>query len=544
MSKIILYDEQARRALLRGVNKLADAVRITLGPRGRNVLLDKSFGAPNVTNDGVTIAKEIELKDKVENMGAELVKEVANRTDEVGDGTTTATLLAQAIINEGFKNITAGANPLAIKRGIDAGVSFAVKELAKIAQKISGKKEELVQIATISAENKEMGELIADIISKVGKDGVVTVEESQTFGFSQEMVEGMQFDRGYISPYMITDSARMEAVLENPYILITDKKISAISDILPLLEKIAQSGKKELVIIADDVDGEALATLVVNKLRGTFHALAIKAPGFGDRKKETLEDIAAVTGGEVISEERGVKLDSADIAMLGSARRVISRKETTVIVDGKGAKAEINARVKQLRKQAEETQSKFDKEKIMERLAKLSGGVAILRVGAATEVEQKQKQQKIEDALAATRAAIEEGIVPGGGVALLRIIPALDTLALKDAEEMVGVRILRKAFEAPIRQIAFNAGVDEGVVVDKVLAKDGDYGFNAATMKFERLFASGVVDPAKVTRAALQNAASAAGMLLTTAAAVADEPEDEDKKKSGGMPGGMGGEDY
>lgn len=539
MSKQILYNEEARAKLLLGVNKLADAVRVTIGPRGRNVLLDKGFGAPTVTNDGVTIAKDIDLKDRVENMGAELVKDVASRTDEVGDGTTTATILTQAIINEGMKNVNAGANPLAIRRGIDEGVAFAVKELGKLSQKITGKKEELVRIATISSEDAEMGEVIADIISKVGKDGVVTVDESQTFGFSQDMVEGLQFDRGYISPYMITDSVRMEAILENPYILITDEKISTISDILPLLEKIAQTGKKEVVIIAEDIDGEALATLVVNKLRGTFNTLAIKAPGFGDRKKEMLEDIAAVVGAEVISKDRGLKLDATEITMLGEAKKVIATKDDTTIVDGKGSKVEISARIKQLRAQADKSNSKFDKEKLLERAAKLSGGVAILRVGAATEVEAQQKKQKIEDALAATRAAMEEGIVPGGGVALFRIANLLGDFFLKDAEEMTGVKILREALQAPMRQIAQNAGVDPGVVVEKVGAKDGDYGFNAATLKYENLLAAGIVDPTKVTRAALQNAASAAGMLLTTEVIVAEEPEE--KKDGGASPGGMAG---
>ena len=544
MAKQILYNEEARAKLLEGVNKLANAVKVTVGPRGRNVLLDKGFGAPTVTNDGVSIAKDIDLKDRVENMGAELVKDVASRTDEVGDGTTTATILTQAIINEGMKNVNAGANPLAIRRGIDEGVTFAVKELGKLSQKITGKKEELMQIATISAEDAEMGELIADIMSQVGKDGVVTVEESQTFGFSQDMVEGLQFDRGYISPYMITDSARMESILENPYILVTDEKISAISDIVPLLEKIAQTGKKEVVIIADDIDGEALATLVVNKLRGTFNTLAIKAPGFGDRKKEMLEDIAAVVGAEVISKDRGLKLDTTEITMLGEARKVISTKDDTTIVDGKGPKADIAARVKQLKAQAEKSNSKFDKEKLLERVAKLSGGVAILRVGAATEVEAQQKKQKIEDALAATRAAMEEGIVPGGGVALFRIAGLLGDFSLQDKEEMVGVKILRQALETPLRQIVQNAGVDVGVVVEKIGAKDGDYGFNAATLKYENLFAAGIVDPTKVTRAALENAASAAGMLLTTEVLVAEEPEE--KKEGGGgamggMPGGMPG---
>ncbi len=542
MAKQILFDEQARRAVLRGVNKLADAVRITIGPKGRNVLLDKGYGAPSVTNDGVTIAKDIELKDKIENMGAELVKEVANRTNDLaGDGTTTATILAQAIINEGMKNVAAGANPQAIKRGMDAALEFSVAALGKMSEKISTNKEELVNVATISAEDREMGELIADVLQKVGKDGVVTVEESQTFGYSQEIVEGMQFDRGYVSPYMVTNTERMEAMLENPYILITDKKISAINEILPLLEKLAQGGKKDLLIIAEDIDGEALATLIVNKLRGTFHALAVKAPAYGDRRKEMLEDIATVVGAEVISEERGVKLENAEITMLGEARRVVSQKENTIIVGGKGSKANIDKRVRQIKAQIEASTSSFDKEKLQERMAKLAGGVAVIRVGAATEVEQKQKQQKIEDAIAATRAALEEGIVPGGGVALVRIAAELENFKLKDAEEMVGADILRRAMEAPLRNIGANAGVDGGVVVSEVKKSKGAHGFNAATMKYENLREAGVIDPAKVTRSALQNAVSVAGMLLTTGAVVAEEPEE--KKETPPMPGmgGMGG---
>lgn len=539
MAKQILFDEQARKAVLRGVNKLADAVRITIGPKGWNVLLDKGYGAPSVTNDGVSIAKDIELKDKVENMGAELVKEVANRTNDIaGDGTTTATVLAQALINEGMKNLAAGANPLAIKRGMDAALEFSVESLKKMAEKVSTSKEELVNVATISAEDKEMGELIANVLQKVGKDGVVTVEESQTFGFSQELMEGMQFDRGYISHYMVTNADRMEAVLENPYILLTDKKISSINEILPLLEKLAQSGKKDLLIIAEDVDAEALATLVLNKLKGTFHALAVKAPAYGDRRKEMLDDIAAIVGGEVISEDRGMKLEEADVAMLGEARRVVSQKENTVIVGGKGPKVDIDKRMKQIKAQIETTTSSFDKEKLQERLAKLSGGVAVIRVGAATEVEQKQKQQKIEDAIAATRAALEEGIVPGGGVALVRIATELESFKLKDAEEMVGVDILRRAMEAPLRNIGANSGVDGGVVVAEVKKAKGAHGFNAAKMKYEDLREAGVIDPAKVTRTALQNAVSVAGMLLTTGAVVVEEPEE--KKEMPQMPG-MGG---
>jgi len=549
MSKQIIYSEDARQEIKRGVDKLANAVKVTLGPKGRNVLLDKGFGAPHITNDGVTIAKEIDLPDKIENMGAELVKEVANKTNDVaGDGTTTATLLTQAIVTEGMKNVTAGANPLAIKRGIDKGVEAVVAELAKLSEKISSKKEEIAQIATISAEDQGMGQLIADVISEVGKDGVVTVEESQTFGLSKELVEGMQFDKGYISPYMVTNAERMESVFEDPYILVTDQKISSIGDIVPLMEKMAKAGKKELVLIADEVEGEALATLVVNKLRGIFNTLAVKAPGFGDRRKEMLADIAAVVGADLISEEMGLKLENAELTALGQARKVISTKENTTIVDGKGPKAEIEKRVRQIKLQLDHSDSEFDKEKLQERLAKLSGGVAVIKVGAATEVEMKQKKDKIEDALAATRAAVEEGIVPGGGVALIRAIGALDALKLTNREEKVGVAILKRALESPMSQIAENAGTDGAVVVAEVKKKTKNFGFNAATGEYEDLRAAGIIDPTKVVRCALQNAASAAGMILTTEAVVSELPEEKEGKGGrgmpGGMPGGMGGMDY
>ena len=544
MAKQIIYSEDARQALKRGVDKLANAVKVTLGPKGRNVLLDKGFGSPHITNDGVTIAKEIDLPDKMENMGAELVKEVANKTNDVaGDGTTTATLLAQSIVAEGIKNVTAGANPLAIKRGLDKGVEAVVEELARLSEKISGKKEEISQVATISAESKDMGDLIADVISEVGKDGVVTVEESQTFGLQKELLEGMQFDKGYISPYMVTNTERMEAVFDDPYILVTDQKISSISDIVPLMEKLAKAGKKDLVIIAEEVEGEALATLVVNKLRGVFNTLAIKAPGFGDRRKEMLSDIATVIGADLISEEIGLKLENAEITALGQAHKIVATKENTTIVGGKGTKIEIEKRVRQIKLQLEQSDSDFDKEKLQERLAKLAGGVAVIKVGAATEVEMKQKKDKIEDALAATRAAVEEGIVPGGGVALIRALSALEGIRGLGREEKVGISILKRALEAPLRQIAENAGEDGSVVVAEVKKAKANYGFDAATGEYGDLKALGVVDPTKVVRSALQNAASAAGMILTSEAIVSELPEKEEKGGGmpGGMPGGMGG---
>ena len=547
MAKQIVFSVKAREALKRGVDTLADAVKITLGPKGRNVVLDKGYGAPTITNDGVTIAKEIELEDKVENMGAAIVKEVATKTNDVAcDGTTTATLLAQAIISEGMKNIAAGASPVGIRRGIERATEVIVKKLHDLAIPISAsKKSEIAQVATISAKDRSIGEKIAEVIQQVGKDGVVTVEQSQTFGIEHEVVEGMQFDRGYVSPYMITNAERMEAIYENPYILITDKKISAISDILPLLEKLAKTGKKELVIIADDVEGEALATLVVNKLRGIFHTLAVKSPGYGDRKKEMLADIAVVTGGRVVSEEIGLKLENVDLEVLGEAKRVIATKDNTTIVDGKGKKQEIEKRVNQIKTQLENTTSEFDKEKLQERIAKLSGGVAIIRVGAATEVEQKEKQHRIEDAVSATKAAVDEGIVPGGGVALIRCMDALEKLLDEKSslpkDEQVGVEIMLRAIRKPLMQIADNAGVSGEVVVAEVEKKRGNMGYNAATGEYEDMVEAGIIDPAKVTRSAVQNAASAAAMLLTTEVVVAELPKkDAPAMPGGGMGGGMG----
>ncbi len=534
MAKQIKYSEEARKKLKIGVDKLADVVKVTLGPKGRNVVLDKGFGPPTITNDGVSIAKEIELEDKMENLGSEMVKEVAEKTnDAAGDGTTTAVVLAQSIIAEGLKNVTAGANPLALKIGIEKGVEKIVESLKKISKKITSK-EEMTQVATISAEDGEIGNLIAEVMQEVGKDGVITVEESKTFGIQKEIVKGLQFDRGYISPYMITDTERMESVFEEPYILITDRKISSISEILPVLEKVAQAGKKELVIIADEVEGEALATLVVNKLRGIFNTLAVKAPGFGDRRKETLQDIAVVTQAEVISEEVGLKLENVELKQLGQARRVVATKENTTIVEGKGEKEKIDARIKQIKKEMEVTESEFDKEKLQERLAKLAGGVAVIKVGAATEMEQKAKQHKTEDALSATRAAVEEGIVPGGGVALIRAISSLNELNLA-GDELTGLNILKRALEAPIRQIAQNAGIDGAVIVQKVKDSREGFGFNAQLMKYQDLMQAGIVDPTKVVRSALQNAASAASMFLTTDAVVAEKPEK--KREIGGMPG-------
>ena len=541
MAKQIKFQEEARRKLKTGADKLADAVKVTIGPKGRNVVLDKGFGAPTITNDGVTIAKEIELEDKIENLGAEIVKEVAEKTNDIaGDGTTTAVIIAQAIIREGLKNVAAGANPLALRRGIEKEVEKIIEELKKMAKKITTK-EEIAQVATISAESKEIGNLIAEVMEEVGKDGVITIEESKTFGLEKEIVKGLQFDRGYISPYMITNPERMEAVYEDPYILVTDKKISAINEILPVLEKVAESGKKELVIIAEEVEGEALATLVVNKLRGIFNVLAVKTPGFGDRKKEMLQDIAIVTGAEVISEERGLKLENIKMEQLGSARKVVSTKEDTIVVEGKVNKENINARISQIKKELERAES-FDKEKLQERLAKLVGGVAVIKVGAATEVEQKAKQHKTEDALSATRAAVEEGVVPGGGVALLRAIQSLgkseESVQIK-ADELTGISILRRASEEPIRQIAQNAGIDGAVVAQKVKDGDGGFGFNAETLNYEDLMKSGIVDPTKVVRSALENAASAAGMFLTTECVVAEKPE-ERKTEGPAMPP-MGG---
>ncbi len=544
MAKQIEFSEPARQSLMAGVDKLANAVKVTLGPKGRNVVLDKKFGAPTVTNDGVTIAREIELDDPFENMGAQLVKEVATKTNDVaGDGTTTATVLAQAIVHEGLRNVAAGANPMIIKRGIDKGVDALVDELKRIAKPVNTA-EETAQVAAVSSQDESVGQMIAEVMSRVGKDGVITVEESQGLGLEQDYVEGMQFDRGYVSPYLVTNADRMEAALENPHILITDKKISAIADILPVLEKLVQVSKT-LVIIAEDVDGEALATLVVNKLRGTISVLAIKAPGFGDRRKAMLEDIATLTGGQVISEEVGLRLENVTIDMLGQARRVTSTKDNTTIIEGKGAPEAIEARTKQIRAQIEDTTSDYDKEKLQERVAKLSGGVAVIKVGAPTEVELKEKKHRIEDALSATRAAVEEGIVAGGGTAFINALPALDRLQLT-GDEKTGVDILRRALEEPLRQIAYNAGAEGSVIVAAVKGFEAGKGYNAASGVYQDMFQAGVIDPVKVTRSALQNAASIAGMLLTTETIVTDLPE----KGSGGpaMPaggmGGMGGMDY
>ena len=544
MAKQIIFGEEARKGLMRGVNKLANAVKVTLGPKGRNVVLDKGFGSPTITNDGVTIAKEIELKDKIENLGAEIIKEVASKTNDVaGDGTTTATILAQAMIKEGLRVVEAGANPVEIRRGINKAIEKSVEALEKISQKVS-KESEIEQVATISAQDKEVGSIIATVMKEVGDNGVITVEESKSFGLSHEVVKGLQFDEGYVSPYMISDVEKLKAEIDDPYIMITDQKISTIKDILPFLEKIVQAGKKELVIIAEDFEGEALATLVVNKLRGALNVLGIKAPGFGDRKKEILEDIAVVTGGQVISEDKGMKLESVEIAMMGHADKISSAKDKTTIIGGKGDKNEIEARVSQIKIAIKNSDSDFDKEKLEERLGKLTGGVAVIRVGAATEVEQKEKQHRIEDALAATRAAIEEGIVAGGGVALLRVRNMIKDLKFKGDEE-VGADIVRKALEEPMKIIAENAGKEGSVIVHNVLNKEGAFGYNAAIDKYEDLIKAGIIDPKKVTRSALQNAGSATSMLLTTEVVIAELPE-EDKKDcgmAGGMPGmgGMGG---
>ncbi|HCC60127.1 MAG: chaperonin GroL [Candidatus Staskawiczbacteria bacterium RIFOXYC1_FULL_37_43] len=539
MAKQIKYSEDARKILKSGLDKVANAVKVTLGPKGRNVVLGSGYGSPTITNDGVSIAKEIELEDTIENIGAEIIKEVATKTNDIaGDGTTSAVLLCQAIATEGLKNVAAGANPLALRKGIIKAKDAVLQALKEMSKSISTK-EETSQVATISAQDKEVGDLIAEIMEEVGKDGVITVEESKTFGLSKEIVKGLQFDRGYISGYMVSNTEKMEAVLEEPYILITDKKISSLQEILPILEKIVKTGKKEMVIIADDVEGDALATLIVNKIRGIFTALAVKAPGFGDRKKEMLEDIAIVTGGQVITEEKGMKLENVELEMLGQARRVISTKENTTIVEGKparnvahsaaggGEKNAVEERISYIKKQIKDATSDFDKEKLQERLAKLSGGVGVIKVGAATEVEQKAKQHKLEDALHATRAAVEEGIVPGGGVALLRTLPALENVAA-EGDEKTGVNILKRAIEEPIRQIAENAGVDGAVVAQKVKETNGNFGFNAQTMDYEDLIQAGVVDPTKVVRTALENAVSAASMLLTTEALVADLPKKED----------------
>jgi chaperonin GroEL len=541
MPKIIEFEASAREKLKRGIDKMANAVKVTLGPRGRNVVLDKKFGSPTITKDGVTVAKEIELEDPFENMGAQMVKEVASKTSDVaGDGTTTATVLAQAICREGLKNVTAGSNPMALKRGIEKAVGVVVEELKKISKPLPGKTE-IAQVGTISANNdKSIGDLIAEAMDKVGKDGVITVEEAKTTKTELEVVEGMQFDRGYLSPYFITNPDTMEVALEDPLILIHDKKISTMKDLLPILEKIAQMGRAFL-IITEEVEGEALATLVVNKLRGTLKCCAVKAPGFGDRRKAMLEDVAVLTGGRVISEELGFKLENTQISDLGKAKRITVDKENTTIVEGGGKTEEIKGRVNQIKKQIDETTSDYDKEKLQERLAKLAGGVAVINVGATTETEMKEKKARVEDALHATRAAVEEGIVPGGGVAFLRAIPALDKLKL-DGDEAVGVSIVRKALEEPIRLIAENAGVEGAIVVNRVKEEKGAFGFNAETEQYEDLMLSGVIDPAKVTRIALENAASIASLLITTEALVAEKPEE--KKPGPAMPPGGYGDMY
>ncbi|MDF0728713.1 chaperonin GroEL [Cytobacillus sp. S13-E01] len=540
MAKEIKFSEDARRSMLRGVDALANAVKVTLGPKGRNVVLEKKFGSPLITNDGVTIAKEIELEDAFENMGAKLVAEVASKTNDVaGDGTTTATVLAQAMIREGLKNVTAGANPMGIRKGIEKATAVAIKELQAISKPIEGKSS-IAQVASISAADEEVGQLIAEAMERVGNDGVITIEESKGFSTELEVVEGMQFDRGYASPYMVTDSDKMEAVLENPYVLITDKKIGSIQEILPVLEQVVQQGKS-LLLIAEDVEGEALATLVVNKLRGTFNAVAVKAPGFGDRRKAMLEDIATLTGAEVITEDLGLDLKSANITQLGRAAKIVVTKENTTIVEGAGDSAKIAARVNQIRVQLEETTSEFDKEKLQERLAKLAGGVAVIKVGAATETELKERKLRIEDALNSTRAAVEEGIVSGGGTALMNVYNKVASFEA-EGDEQTGVNIVLRALEEPVRQIAHNAGLEGSVVVERLKHEEIGMGFNAATGKWVNMIDAGIVDPTKVTRSALQNAASVSAMFLTTEAVIADKPEEG----GGGMPdmsgmGGMGG---
>lgn len=532
MAKQIRFDEDARAALLRGIDKLADTVKVTLGPKGRNVVLEKKFGTPTITNDGVTIAREIELEDPYENAGAQLIKEVATKTqDDAGDGTTTATLLAQAIIHEGMKNVVAGSNPIILKKGIQKAVDAVVEEIKNFSRPVETK-EAIAQVASISAADEEIGQLIAEAMEKVGKDGVITVEESQTMGTTLEVVEGMEFDRGYISPYMVTDTEKMEAVLDEPYILITDKKISTVQDLLPVLEKIVQQGKK-LLIIAEDVEGEALATLVVNKLRGTLTCVAVKAPGFGDRRKEMLEDIAILTGGRVISEDLGMELKNVDISMLGRARQVKVDKENTTIVEGAGNTEEIKKRINAIKAQIEETTSDFDREKLQERLAKLAGGVAVIQVGAATETELKERKLRIEDALSATRAAVEEGIVSGGGTAFIDAISALDKVEA-EGDEAIGVNIIRRALEEPVRQIAANAGYEGSIIVEKVKSSPKGVGFDALHSEYVNMIEKGIVDPAKVTRSTLQNAASIAAMVITTEAVVTEVPEKE--KPMAGMP--------
>ena len=545
MAKILKFDEEARRGLEAGVNKLADAVKVTLGPKGRNVVLDKKFGAPTITNDGVSIAREVELEDSFENMGAQLVKEVATKTNDIaGDGTTTATVLAQALVREGLRNVAAGANPMGLKKGIEAAVAAAVDSIADQAVRVDDSKEQIANVAAISAADATIGQVIADAIDKVGKDGVVTVEESNTFGMDLDFVEGMQFDKGYLSPYFVTDPERQEAILDEPYILFNQGKISSVQDMLPVLEKVMQSGRP-LLIIAEDVEGEALATLVVNKIRGTFNSVAVKAPGFGERRKAMLQDMAILTGGQVVAEEVGLKLDGVTLDMMGSARKVVVTKDETTIVEGAGDSADVEGRIGQIKREVEETDSDWDREKLQERLAKLAGGVAVVQVGAATEVELKEKKHRIEDALSATRAAIEEGVVAGGGTALLRSRAAVsDAIDGLDGDQETGARIVHSSLEAPARLIADNAGLEGAVMVREVEAASGSTGLNAATGELVDLVDAGVIDPAKVTRAALQNAASIAALLLTTEALVADKPEPEPAMPPGGgmdPMGGMGG---
>jgi chaperonin GroEL len=539
MAKLIAFQEEARRGLETGMNKLADAVRVTLGPKGRNVVLDKKWGAPTITNDGVSIAKEIDLEDPFEKIGAELVKEVAKKTDDVaGDGTTTATVLAWAMVREGLRNVAAGANPMSLKRGIEAAVETAVASIHAISKETESKSQ-IAQVASISAADTEIGEMISEAIDKVGRDGVITVEESQTFGMDMDLVEGMRFDKGYIAPYFVTDPERMEAVLEDAYVLLVGSKITAVRDLLPVLEKVMQGGKP-LLIIAEDVEGEALATLVVNKIRGTFRSVAVKAPGFGERRKAMLQDIAILTGGQVVTEEVGLKLENVTLDLLGTARKVVITKDETTIVEGAGTEADIKGRINQIKAEIENTDSDYDREKLQERLAKLSGGVAVIKVGAATEVELKEKKHRIEDAVSTTKAAIEEGVVPGGGVALLRAQAAILERAEKlEGDEATGARIVAKAVEEPLKQIAVNAGLEGGVIVDKVRHLKGAHGLNAATGEYVDLFKDGVIDAAKVTRSALQNAASIAALFLTTEAVIVDKPEEN---AGGGMPGGM--DDY
>ena len=548
MAKQILFNEKAREALKKGVDKLTNAVKVTLGPIGRNVAIDKGFGSPTLTNDGVTVAREIELKDKFENVGAQLLQEVASKTNDIaGDGTTTAVLLAQSIIKVGLKNVTAGSNPLMIKRGIDKGVKAVIKELKDNIAGPVKTKERIRQVASISANDEEIGKVISEAMESVGKDGVITVEESQSFGMELDITEGMQFDSGYESPYMVTNADKMSAEYKDSLILLTDKKISVLSEILPLMEKMAQAGKKDLVIIADEIEGEALATFVVNKIRGAFNVLAVKAPGFGDRRKEMLKDLSILTGGKVISEELGIKLENIGLKDLGKARRVISTKDFTTIVDGAGSKKDIEDRITNIKKQIELNSSEFDKEKLQERLARMAGGVAIIKVGAVTETEMKEKKFKVEDAVNATKAAVEEGVVVGGGVALIRCLPCLDNVRVF-GDERIGIKILKRALEEPLRQIADNSGKDGGVISEKVKKNQGNYGYNAHTNKFEDLVETGVIDPTKVTRTALENAASIASLFLTTEAIITDEPAEEGNtcgtspaSAGGGMPGMMPG---